>query len=474
MFVNVDNIEFQPWSFRRSFEKSMQDEFHLSRNEFEIIEGVLSLASNKFEVQQEIYKTLEMIDPLQKLRFFKWLEFLLEISFLRSKLFNEFLSTVIWAVREKLFLFQQTQYQFDSCKYYLDIIFKTDVNFMHLQKCREAFLCICILAERPDLQIRSFTKALPLLENVFEPKGVQFFDYLFNDNTRPLFFKEQLIYCSFDEIILLIALLDGGSPRKLLYPIYRISKRENALLHNLQLNLTSFHTEVIDRYILAARLLKEAPHAVRTIQSLLETSHKFEEDLRGFAKDIDFWKDVVRLISTPEESLTHYGNIRSLIDYLEYQRYGANEILDYTLKGRTLNSLIRVVDQWHFEAAFYHTKEDLEVTWISLGIPDYKKTNPENILRITEITSGKRLLKESEEMKHCVFSYLGMCRTGKTHIFSLTEETLSIGKTIEKPLVTIEVKERKLVQAYGKGNSFPASDLVVLISEWCDKNGIEK
>ncbi|MFN4763690.1 PcfJ domain-containing protein [Gillisia sp. Q332] len=473
MFVNVDNIEFQP-SFRRSPEKSMQDEFRLSRNEFEIIERVLSLASDKFYLQQGIHKTLEMIDPLQKLRFFKWLEFLLDNSFLRSKLFNEFLSTVIWAVRKKLFLFRQTQYQFDSCKYYLNIIFKTDVNFMHLQKCREAFLCICILAERPDLQITSFTKALPLLENVFEPKGVQFFDHLFNDNTRPLFFKEHLIDCSFDEIILLIALLEGGSPRKLLDPIYRISKRENALLHNLQLNLTAFHTEVIDRYILAARLLKEAPHAVFTIQSLLETSHKFEEDPVGFAKDIDFWKDVVRLISTPEESLTYHSNIRALIDYLEYQRYGGNEILDYTLKGRTLNSLIRVVDEWHFEAAFDHTEEDLEATWISLGIPDYKKTNPKNILRITEITSGKRLLKESEEMKHCVFSYLGMCRTGKTHIFSLTEETLSIGETIEKPLVTIEVKERRLVQAYGEGNCFPASDLVVLISDWCDKNGIEK
>ena len=112
----------------------MQNEFRLSRNEFEIIERVLSLASDKFEVQEGIYQTLEMIDPSQKLRFFKWLEFLLDNSFLRSKLFNEFLSTVIWAVGEKLFLFSQTQYQFDSCKYYLDIIFKTDINFIHLQK----------------------------------------------------------------------------------------------------------------------------------------------------------------------------------------------------------------------------------------------------------------------------------------------------------------------------------------------------
>src|SRR5690606_8863285 len=90
-------------------------------------------------------------------------------------------------------------FSFETCKYYLEIIFKADVNFIHLQKCREAFLCICILAERPDLQLRSFTKALPLLEDVFEPTGVQFFDHLFNDDTKPLFFKEHLTDCSFED-----------------------------------------------------------------------------------------------------------------------------------------------------------------------------------------------------------------------------------------------------------------------------------
>ena len=145
-----------------------------------------------------------------------------------------------------------------------------------------------------------------MLENVFEPRGVQFFDHLFNNNTRPLFFKEHFTHCSIDELKLLIALLEGGSPRKLMAPKYRISKRENALLHNLPLNLTGFHSEIIDRYILAAKLLKEAPHAVTPVQSLLETSHKFKEDPGRFAKDIDFWKDVVRLISTPEEDLTSW------------------------------------------------------------------------------------------------------------------------------------------------------------------------
>src|SRR5690606_35621390 len=191
-----------------------------------------------------------------------WLEFLLENSFLRSKLFNQMLETVMWTVTEKLFIFRQTQYQFETCKYYLSVIFKADLNVIHIPRCREALLCIFILAERPDLQLRSFTKALPFLEDVFEAKGVQFFDHLFNDATKPLFFKEHLTDCSFEELQILIALLDGGSPRKLLAPGKQISKKENALLHNFPLNLSSFHSEIIERYILAARLLKEAPHAL--------------------------------------------------------------------------------------------------------------------------------------------------------------------------------------------------------------------
>src|SRR5690606_29961437 len=153
------------------------------------------------------------------------------------------------------------------------------------------------------------------------------------------------------------------------------------------------------------------------IQALLEMSHKFEEDPEMFAKDIDFWKDVVRLISTPEEGLTYRNNIRSLIDYVEYHRYGRDEILNYSLKGRTLNSIIRVVDEWHVDAAYDFTEVDLEATWPSLGISEYKINNPKNIIRITEITSGKRLLKESKELKHCVLGYLGWCNKGKTNIF---------------------------------------------------------
>src|SRR5690606_24136400 len=121
--MQVDNIEFQPRSFRRSSETSLQSEFRLSHGEFEIIEKVISLASDKLGIELEIHKCLEMCEPLRRLRFFNWLEFLLENSFLRSKLFNQMLETVLWAVTEKLFIFRQTQYQFETSKYYLNVIF---------------------------------------------------------------------------------------------------------------------------------------------------------------------------------------------------------------------------------------------------------------------------------------------------------------------------------------------------------------
>src|SRR5690606_14009216 len=98
--MQVDNIEFQPRSFRRSSETSLQLEFGLSHEEFEIVERVISLVSDKFGVEQGIHKCLEMSEPLERFRFFNWLEFLLENSFLRSKLFNQMLETVFWAVRE--------------------------------------------------------------------------------------------------------------------------------------------------------------------------------------------------------------------------------------------------------------------------------------------------------------------------------------------------------------------------------------
>ncbi len=155
---------------------------------------------------------------------------------------------------------------------------------------------------------------------------MQFFDHLFNDNSRPLFFKEHFTDCSFEELQLLIALLDGQSPRKLLAPGFLISKKENALLHNFPLNLDSFHSECIERYILAVKLLKEEPGSGLMLQAILDTSHKFEDDLERFAKDLEFWKEVFRLLVKAEWRMTGYRNIRSVVDYLEYQRYGQDEL----------------------------------------------------------------------------------------------------------------------------------------------------
>ncbi len=122
---------------------------------------------------------------------------------------------------------------------------------------------------------------------------------------------------------------------------------------------------------------------------------------------------------------------------------------------------------------FFHTAEDLKLTWRSLGFPKFRKSTPTSIYRISEITSGKRLLKESRLMKHCVFSYLGMCSPGKAHIFSFSEEIKATGKPgVRKPRVTIEVKDGKIVQAYGKNNSLPPVEFIALISDWCEKNGI--
>lgn len=475
MYINVDNIEFQPWSFRRSSKSSLQDTFCLSPPDSEVVERAIALASDKYNIQQGVYSALEKADPVERVRFLNWLTYLVESSFLRSKLYNELLDTIIWATGEKLFLFSQTQYQFDTCKYYLDIIFKADINFIHIQKCREAFLCICILAERPDLQISSFTKGLPLLENVFDPKGVQFFDHLFHDNSRPLFFKEHFTDCCFDQLQLLIGLLEGKSPRKLLAPQFLISKKENALLHSFPLDLTSFHSEVVERYVVAVKLLKEEPEAILTLQSILEMSHKFEDDLEVFAADLPFWKNAFRLLARGGEQLNNFADVRSIVDYLEYQRYGREEgVGDYSLKGRTLYSLLCAVEVWHQDAIFSHSQNDLKQTWSPLGIPEYRRSNSNTIYRITEITSGKRLLEESRAMQHCVFSYLEMCRTGRTHIFSLTEEKYINGTLKINFKVTIQVTKRKLVQAYGNGNSLPPKELLTLISDWCYKNGIEK
>ncbi len=156
-----------------------------------------------------------------------------------------------------------------------------------------------------------------------------------------------------------------------------------------------------------------------------------------------FWEVFIRLVVNG--GMFSYDKLTDIIDYI---REAKTENRDYSLKGRTLQSLTRQSDEWH--------KKDVIIkgplTWNSCGIEGYKFEKMEDAIALEELLGSKLLRNEGRTMKHCVGSYVTQCRTGKSAIFSMKKYSLGM---LNATMATIEVnlELKRIVQARSKTNS---------------------
>lgn len=79
----------------------------------------------------------------------------------------------------------------------------------------------------------------------------------------------------------------------------------------------------------------------------------------------------------------------------------------------------------------------------------------------------KDIENEADELKHCVRSYIQYVIDGKTLIVFLRDN-----ESPSQPLVTIEVKNGYVTQAYGKQDSKPKNDVLDVIRLWAHENNL--
>ncbi len=401
-----------------------------------------------------------------KIRFFDWLEQLLVLK--NERLFTEMCHAVIWCFRKGLFVTQQTTYQFNSCKMYIEQLAQCKQDRANKLYGKHLFICICILAERPDFQKKSLPLVFQKYHKHYIPCAEYWFNYLFLEEGEHNFLGKHLPHLTNYEVNIMTSLLEQASLRRTLKETHSISKKENYVLLQNQIDLTGFTNHVLDRYIVGARLVKGSTEITYLVNLLLRHSNTFRYHLDVFVADISFWKSVVNFFSRFREEIA-LDEISECVDYFEYQRYQSVPPKIYSLKGRTLRSVERAVDEWHYGDNYFATKERLESTWAGLGLPLFSKMIHEQQFTISEITDGKTLLQESKTMLHCVFSYLEPCVNGFTHVFSLKMKL----KNQVKYIATIEVRNKRLVQVCGKRNRPIQSMYSNLIETWRTQNNLE-
>ena len=176
----------------------------------------------------------------------------------------------------------------------------------------------------------------------------------------------------------------------------------------------------------------------------------------------DFWESFITLLVN--RGMFNLSKVTELIDYVrEAKRENAN----YSLKGRTLQSLLRQSDQWHSRFAQYRGNQ----VWKSCGIEGYRFDKKSEMVVLEELNESRKLVEEGKAMKHCVGSYAFYCSKGRSAIFTLRKYS---GGVLLDILATIEVNIglQRIVQAKAKMNKQISAEARKYMETWAINEGL--
>jgi hypothetical protein len=199
----------------------------------------------------------------------------------------------------------------------------------------------------------------------------------------------------------------------------------------------------------------------------------------------NFWVTVIEwFILHPMLDRVHVGPI---IDYLYHQRFLSDPCLapgnqadsptprpNLTMKGRTPESLLRNVNQWHRRLASDNAHQVGQ--WVPTGIDGFEfiegseTSGSSKLWTIRELLSAQALIAEGRQLHHCVATYRSSCVRGQCSIWTMEVET-NKGRTKS---LTLEVRnqQRLICQARGKANRTPTEKERGVLRRWAAQAGL--
>lgn len=206
--------------------------------------------------------------------------------------------------------------------------------------------------------------------------------------------------------------------------------------------------------------------------------------LDGCFQHEDFWITVIRYFAArPELDRVHVGPI---VDYLHNQRYEARDVFvapgvraqlpppqpNLSMKGRSLDALLRQVDRWH--RALARGGPGANLRWDRCAIGEFEletgvRERNLRVWRIRELLSAAELRHEGTVMRHCVASYARSCAERRISIWTM--ELWGFEGTHKRQ--TIEVRDRVIVQCRGRFNASPNTVERQILARWASQEGLQ-
>jgi hypothetical protein len=204
--------------------------------------------------------------------------------------------------------------------------------------------------------------------------------------------------------------------------------------------------------------------------------------------ELAFWREVVRFFCANE------ATVEDMNDFHDYLADCYRRDQEFSLKGRTLGSLRRQMQEWHHDleaiATIEAARRRLEAAqarargerpaqgtsatasaggrWIGAGIDDWTWSPTDRDRKrdeyvIVQLRTAVDLVAETRAMQHCVASYAAKCMAGNASIWSLRHR--HAGRT--ERLLTLEVdRQRQVVQIRGFANRLARADERKILERW--------
>jgi hypothetical protein len=256
----------------------------------------------------------------------------------------------------------------------------------------------------------------------------------------------------------------GESPRRLANMPFEMTRRTAHLLVKAPATLT---IEQALRWTQVRAMGARPVVADALLASPIGTDFKRDE----------FWLTVVRFLI--DQPMLDPAQVGPMVDYIDNQRHepviqGDGRMApaqpNFSMKGRSVDRLLRQVQQWHGRLAA-QSHHGAFVRWEPSGIPGKMwiegTGKSEKHLAIRELVDSGALQSEGMRMNHCVGSYAHSCKLGHVAIFSMVSNAT--------PLLTIEVRlhNRTIVQARGKCNREAKADELRNLRTWAQQADLQ-
>lgn len=434
------------------------------------VNEVLELIHDIDDFNKHLEEVLELNDNNQLKRLNNWLIFFNEQATHLSGLYENLIHALLKLYLQPGLIHEQTTCQFEASKYFFSLFKLSRKSFAMIENDSALILfqISLIQASYPQLIRKSILKEIRKLPDFLTKLTVKrFFENIFQPVHKvPYLIISHLELLSYKEWLLVVDLLDGINIRRSEHLPMELSKRESQILRTKLPYSLSFSNEVVLRLVLIAKLMIGSKRFDRFyIENIITGGNTFYNNPKLIIKDIDFWKKAYLLLGNFKSDNYGITPVEAL-DYIEFKKYHSNE--DFSLKGRTVKSITRAVLEWHEESHYENLLEYQNYEWdkkyqdTTLEIEGFNYS-------FEEINTGKRLLEESKEMKHCVFSYIEQCLSSDVSIFSMQKRV----NDKVKNCLTIEVKRKEIVQIAGCRNRRPTKEEEIIINKWAKNLGLE-